>query len=126
MLSIYLYKPTQYIVDTMTPPLNITAKKESLEDLKLRLEAKATKQTAELLQTSVRMLPTALFNNNNNNTTTNNATKTPENMIAEGVSSIVQNMPVNSIINIMKEGEAEFVKNTGRYMTYSEMRQMYG
>lgn len=30
------------------------------------------------------------------------------------------------LINIMKEGEKEFVEKTGRNMTYSEMREMYG
>ena len=30
------------------------------------------------------------------------------------------------IVNIMKEGEKEFVKKTGRNMTYGEMREMYG
>lgn len=31
-----------------------------------------------------------------------------------------------AIIKIMKEGEKEFVEKTGRYMTYSEIREMYG
>lgn len=32
----------------------------------------------------------------------------------------------DSLVNIMKEGETEFTKKTGRRMTYSEMRQTYG
>lgn len=32
----------------------------------------------------------------------------------------------DSLVNIMKEGETEFKKKTGRRMTYSEMRQTYG
>jgi hypothetical protein len=32
----------------------------------------------------------------------------------------------DSLVNIMKEGETEFRKKTGRRMTYSEMRQTYG
>jgi hypothetical protein len=36
------------------------------------------------------------------------------------------NKMLESTINIMKDGEKEFVKKTGRYMTYSEMREMYG
>lgn len=32
----------------------------------------------------------------------------------------------NNLINLMKNGEKEFVKKTGRRMTYSEIRQMYG
>ena len=31
-----------------------------------------------------------------------------------------------TLTNIMKNGEKEFVKKTGRRMTYGEMRQMYG
>lgn len=30
------------------------------------------------------------------------------------------------LVNIMKEGEKEFVEKMGRNMTYSEMREMYG
>jgi hypothetical protein len=32
----------------------------------------------------------------------------------------------DSLLNIVKTGETEFVKNTGRRMTYSEMRSAYG
>ena len=32
----------------------------------------------------------------------------------------------NTLIDIMKEGSAEFKEKTGRPMTYSEMRQMFG
>ena len=28
--------------------------------------------------------------------------------------------------NIIKDGEKEFIAKTGRYMTYSEIREMYG
>jgi hypothetical protein len=31
-----------------------------------------------------------------------------------------------ALTKIMKEGEKEFVEKTGRYMTYSEIREMYG
>jgi flagellar motility protein MotE (MotC chaperone) len=31
-----------------------------------------------------------------------------------------------TIKNIIENGENEFIKKTGRYMTYGEMRQMYG
>ena len=30
------------------------------------------------------------------------------------------------VLNIMKEGEKEFVKENKRFMTYSEMRRLYG
>ena len=29
-------------------------------------------------------------------------------------------------IQIMKEGEKKFIEQTGRHMTYSEMREMFG
>jgi hypothetical protein len=32
----------------------------------------------------------------------------------------------NSLLAIMKEGEKEFIKERGRPMSYSEMRNMYG
>lgn len=41
-------------------------------------------------------------------------------------SSVPVEQAQKSILNIMKEGEKEFVQQTGRYMTYSEMRQLYG
>ena len=46
----------------------------------------------------------------------------------EGMEKIKQNNNNNieSIINIIKSGEAEFVKKTGRFMTYGEIREMYG
>jgi hypothetical protein len=33
---------------------------------------------------------------------------------------------MDTLTQVMKEGEEEFKKNTGRTMTYSEMRRMYG
>ena len=33
---------------------------------------------------------------------------------------------LNSLLAIMKEGEIEFIKERGRPMSYSEMRNMYG
>jgi hypothetical protein len=32
----------------------------------------------------------------------------------------------DSLLNVMKPGETEFIKNTGRRMTYAEMRRAYG
>jgi predicted nucleic-acid-binding Zn-ribbon protein len=32
----------------------------------------------------------------------------------------------DSLLNLMKIGEKEFIEKTGRRMTYSEMRQAYG
>ncbi len=33
---------------------------------------------------------------------------------------------VNDLIKIMTDGSDEFKKNTGRHMTYSQMRELYG
>ena len=33
---------------------------------------------------------------------------------------------VDNLENIMKKGEKEFIEKTGRHMTYSEIREMYG
>jgi len=38
----------------------------------------------------------------------------------------IGNVNEDSLTNIMKNGEKEFIKKTGRRMTYGEMRQMYG
>jgi hypothetical protein len=38
----------------------------------------------------------------------------------------IQKGDVNQLINLMKEGEKKFIEKTGRNMTYSEMREMYG
>jgi hypothetical protein len=36
------------------------------------------------------------------------------------------NGTVNDLIKIMTDGSEEFKKNTGRNMTYSQMRELYG
>ena len=36
------------------------------------------------------------------------------------------NKILETVKNIMKDGEKEFVKKTGRRMTYAEMREIYG
>jgi DNA anti-recombination protein RmuC len=33
---------------------------------------------------------------------------------------------INDLLNVIKEGEKEFIKTVGRNMTYSEIREMYG
>ena len=33
---------------------------------------------------------------------------------------------MDQVMQVMKDGEKEFVENTGRNMTYAEMRAMYG
>lgn len=43
------------------------------------------------------------------------------------IREIITNPKVgNSLVDIMGQGAAEFKEKTGRPMTYSEMRQMYG
>jgi hypothetical protein len=49
----------------------------------------------------------------------------------EGVNKIINhiknhNLTGENVINIMKDGADEFKEKTGRNMTYSEIRQMYG
>ena len=39
---------------------------------------------------------------------------------------ITRDVTGDSLTNIIKKGESEFTKKTGRRMTYSEMRQTYG
>ena len=36
------------------------------------------------------------------------------------------NVNGDSLLNLMQTGEKEFIKKTGRRMTYAEMRQAYG
>ena len=36
------------------------------------------------------------------------------------------NCNMDTLTQVMKEGKEEFKQNTGRNMTYSEMRRMYG
>ena len=69
----------------------------------------------------------------NTNTSTNQANNEPLDQLmrrleTKGEQQVKQLTTVTqaSILNIMKEGEKEFVQNTGRYMTYGEMRQLYG
>ena len=49
--------------------------------------------------------------------------------IGEGISKIVESISNNddsSLLNPMKEASEEFKSKTGRNMTYSEMREMWG
>jgi hypothetical protein len=54
--------------------------------------------------------------------------KTLEKRVEQQVLEMRKNKTISEegIVNIMKEGEKEFVKKTGRNMTYGEMREMYG
>lgn len=37
-----------------------------------------------------------------------------------------RDLKIDSLIQIMEDGEKEFMANTGRHMTYGEMRSIYG
>ena len=59
----------------------------------------------------------------------NKLEKEGENKVKELTKTEIINDPnkmIDSLLNIMKEGEKEFIQKTGKNMTYSEMRQMYG
>jgi len=65
----------------------------------------------------------------------NNTNKTNESIEHKGVQQVaklMQTLPTDisviqeTLINIMKEGEKEFVRENNRKMTYLEMRQLYG
>jgi hypothetical protein len=85
---------------------------ETLEQLMRRLEERGTQRTAQLMSSATQ--------------TKTNTNNTPEKTLGKSIIDTVKNIPQESILSIMKEGDAEFVKQTGRHMTYSEMRQMYG
>lgn len=103
---------------TIPATTNTNTNTETLDQLMRRLEEKGMQQSAGLMNTA--MASTLLQQ------TTGHLGKPMANPLETGISEVVKNIPQNSILGIMKEGEAEFVKQTGRYMTYSEMRQMYG
>ena len=55
--------------------------------------------------------------------------KEGEDKVKELNSSDIVNDPnkmLESLTKIMKDGEKEFVEKTGKYMTWSEIREMYG
>jgi hypothetical protein len=39
---------------------------------------------------------------------------------------LLSDKDIDKVTDFMKEGEKEFVKKTGRHMTYAEMRSLYG
>ena len=92
---------------------------ETFDQLMRRLEQQGTQRATQLMSSAyARTLPSNEINTNANTTL--------ENALGKGILDTVKNIPQKSILGIMKEGEAEFVKQTGRHMTYSEMRQLYG
>ena len=103
-----------------TTPATTNTNTETLDQLMRRLEERGTQRTAELLNSASATASTSLQQ------TSGNSGETPAKALEKSIMEVVQNIPQNSILDIMKEGETEFVKQTGRYMTYSEMRQMYG
>jgi hypothetical protein len=67
--------------------------------------------------------PVDVYKNNNNNNSEEETKEEPKpEQEVENKEASVGDM----LIQVMKEGDEEFQKRTGRRMTYSEMRQMYG
>jgi len=58
----------------------------------------------------------------------NKLEKEGENKVKELMKTEINdpNKMIDSLLNIMKEGEKEFIQKTGKNMSYSEMRQLYG
>jgi ADP-dependent phosphofructokinase/glucokinase len=58
----------------------------------------------------------------------NKLEKEGENKVKELMKTEINdpNKMIDSLLNIMKEGEKEFIQKTRKNMSYSEMRQLYG
>jgi hypothetical protein len=102
----------------MNPNTPITSS-EPLDQLMRRLEERGIQRTTQLLNSTVASIPIT-------SSSKTIVSPTPEKAFEQMITNTVQNIPQQSILSIMKEGETEFIKQTGRPMTYSEMRQMYG
>lgn len=92
---------------------------EPLDQLMRRLEERGIQRTTQLCNSTVASIPPP-------SSTKTIVSPTPEKAFEQIITNTVQNIPQQSILSILKEGETEFIKQTGRPMTYSEMRQMYG
>ena len=45
----------------------------------------------------------------------------------KGLSKVqIATKKIDDVVNIMKEGEKEFIEKTGRHLTWSEIREIYG
>jgi len=129
---------------------NTNTNSETLDQLMRRLEEQGTQRTTQLMSSAYalsfdgkpssdnpvgvpRRQPDTTAEQSNPRTPTPPSTSpafftntTLENTLEKSILDTVKKIPQESILGIMKEGEDEFVKKTGRYMTYSEMRQLYG
>ena len=92
---------------------------EPLDQLMHRLEEQGIQRTTQLWNSTVASIPPP-------SSTKTIVSPTPEKAFEQMITNTVQNIPQQSILSILKEGETEFIKQTGRPMTFSEMRQMYG
>jgi hypothetical protein len=92
---------------------------EPLDQLMRRLEERGIQRTTQLWNSTAACIPPP-------SSTKTIVSPTPEKAFEQMITNTVQNIPQQSILSILKEGETEFIKQTGRPMTYSEMRQMYG
>ena len=92
---------------------------EPLDLLMRRLEERGIQRTTQLWNSTVASISPP-------SSTKTIVSPTPEKAFEQIITNTAQNIPQQSILSILKEGETEFIKQTGRPMTYSEMRQMYG
>jgi hypothetical protein len=107
---------------------------EPLDQLMRRLEERGIQRTTQLLRCLPRNDDRSFVGGLNStvasipppSSTKTIVSPTPEKAFEQIITNTVQNIPQQSILSILKEGETEFIKQTGRPMTYSEMRQMYG
>uniref|UniRef100_A0A6C0DVE2 Uncharacterized protein n=1 Tax=viral metagenome TaxID=1070528 RepID=A0A6C0DVE2_9ZZZZ len=91
--------------------------KESLEQIMKEIEASTEKKALELMKGSDGTKIKNIIQN-----------KTMESLgvIDESKDAAISPEFGQKLMEIMGEGDKEFQKKTGRRMTYSEMRQMYG
>ena len=69
------------------------------------------------------------MNTDTNNTNSNNTQKVMkdiEKKTEEYVKTNMKSLTPDSLVSIMSKGSDEFKEKTGRNMTYSEMREMFG
>ena len=69
------------------------------------------------------------MNTDTNNTNSNNTQKVMkdiEKKTEEYVKTNMKSLTPDGLVSIMSKGSDEFKEKTGRNMTYSEMREMFG
>jgi len=97
--------------------------KESLEQIMKEIESSTEKKTLELMKGSD---GTKIKNIIQNKTMESLGVLPKINESKDAANNDVSANFGKKLQEIMSEGDKEFEKKTGRRMTYSEMRQMYG